>query len=131
MALVSYVVDRARDRRLRRLKIPAALKNRFVLVGADNSDRTKAEIEEAKRDLKPFISGSLYWTYIAFALEYIPAKLLVSGRRFFMQPPERCTNDCLVHALNYALGCPWFVEREQVVRLIQVNGTTARRRPSR
>ena len=39
--------------------------------------------------------------------------------RFFFEACKReNTNDCLIHALNYALGCPWFTTREQVVRLI-------------
>ena len=30
------------------------------------------------------------------------------------------TNDCLVHAVNFALRYPWFTNREQVVRLRRV-----------
>ena len=29
-------------------------------------------------------------------------------------------NDCLVHAVNFALRYPWFTDREQVVRLMQL-----------
>ena len=28
-------------------------------------------------------------------------------------------NDCLVHAVNFALRHPWFTDREQIVRLMQ------------
>jgi hypothetical protein len=31
---------------------------------------------------------------------------------------ERLFNDCLVHAVNFALRHPWFTCREQVVRLM-------------
>jgi hypothetical protein len=31
---------------------------------------------------------------------------------------ERLFNDCLVHAVNFALRHPWFACREQVVRLM-------------
>ena len=30
-------------------------------------------------------------------------------------------NDCLIHSVNFALRCPWFVAREQVVKLMASN----------
>ena len=52
-------------------------------------------------------------------LKYDPEMLSEEPRHFFINSNDRCTNDCLVHAVNFALRCKWFVAREQVVRLIQ------------
>ena len=38
---------------------------------------------------------------------------------WFVGPHDQSLNDCLVHALNYAVGFPYFVCREQLLRVVQ------------
>ena len=42
------------------LKMPHHWKSYYTLVGADNSDLTKEELEKLQQNAKPFISGPLY-----------------------------------------------------------------------
>jgi hypothetical protein len=56
------------------------------------------------------------WLYGRKPIEYAPEKL--AGAVFFFENEDKLSTDCLVHAVNYALRFPFFVSREQVVRLV-------------
>ena len=74
-----------------------------------------------RRDFKPFIEGFLYEK--ERTLVYDASMLKRSPRYFFIKGIGRENrNDCLVHTLNYALGCPWFIQREQVLRQMTKHG---------
>ena len=101
------------------IKAPKKFRNHYALAGADTGDKTIEQLEELQRKKEPFISGYLYKR---MDLKYDPSMLKEEPRHFFMQMNDECTHDCLVHAVNFALRCQWFVQREQVIRLIQARG---------
>lgn len=93
-------------------RLPASYLRYNVIAGADFSDATKDELVEMKADDK-MVSG---WFYGRKPLEYVPDKLFGPG--VFFEPDASLSTDCLVHAVNYALRFPFFVQREQVLRLM-------------
>jgi hypothetical protein len=100
------------------IDIPANQKTNYRLVGANNRDNTAEELEAIKMNHEPFIKGYLYKEKKLQELIYDPSMLINPDRYFFSYVKETCTNDCLVHSINYALQCPWFINREQVVKLM-------------
>ena len=65
--------------------------------------------------IKGWLYGRKTWR-----LEYALEKL--TEATFFFENESALNTDCLVHAVNYALRYPFFVSREQVVRLMALRG---------
>ena len=100
------------------LEIPKDYRRYNTLVGSNNNNKTAEEIKEEQKDLKKFSTGFFYGKKY-HKIEYVPDKL--SDSAFFFehaQDDNFITNDCLVHAVNFALRFPWFTCREQIERLI-------------
>jgi len=98
-----------------RFKIPGKYARYNVLAGADLADATMEEVEAMRSDRDASTTGWLYGRR-THRLEYAPEK--VAGATFFFDCDKTLSTDCLVHAVNYALRFPFFVAREQVVRLM-------------
>lgn len=81
-----------------------------VLAGAVCVNLSPEHIEFIEKNpeiKKQFLEGSLYSRQENQRAEYSPYKLLVKD--FFFEPLQKVyTNDCLVHAMNYALRYPFF-----------------------
>jgi hypothetical protein len=71
-------------------------------------------VEENKED---YTTGWLYGRRTR-VLRYNPKLITGNIGDYFHVENKAETNDCLVHAVNYALRCAFFVQREQVVRLM-------------
>ena len=84
------------------------------MAGADLADATIEDIERMKAS-GATTTGWLYGKRIS-KLEYAPEKL--AAATFFYENEDTLNTDCLVHAVNYALRHPYFVSREQIVRLM-------------
>ena len=83
-----------------------------AIPGSDLSNATKEDVDEMRANVKALTTG---WLYGRKPIEYAPEKL--SGAVFFFEGENKLNTDCLVHAVNYALRFPFFVQREQVMRL--------------
>ena len=118
MQIASFVPRWAFLNRMGKLSIPNKIKARAVLIGADNSMLTDAELRQEASDRDPYVEGFLYRRHRV--KQYKPELIQTSGI-FFELTLSHSTNDCLVHSINYALRCPWFVAREQVVALMARN----------
>jgi hypothetical protein len=94
-------------------KLPAGYLRYNVRPGADFSAATKEQVEQAQTDPK----ATTGWLYGRKSLEYVPEKLI--DAKFFFEYEGELNTDCLIHAVNYALRYPFFVQREQVIRLMQ------------
>jgi hypothetical protein len=71
-------------------------------------------------DNKVFTQGFLYRGYREQSFN--PDRCYDLNEYFFEQPTPmgKLLNDCLVHSINYALRFPYFVDREQVGRLVML-----------
>jgi hypothetical protein len=88
------------------------------MAGADLVDATEEDLERMRGNnmtTKGWLYGRKTWR-----LEYAPEKL--ADAIFFFENESALNTDCLVHAVNYALRYPFFVSREQVVRLMALRG---------
>ena len=83
-----------------------------AIPGSDLSNATKEDVDEMRANAKALTTG---WLYGRKPIEYAPEKL--SGAVFFFEGENKLNTDCLVHAVNYALRFPFFVQHEQVMRL--------------
>jgi hypothetical protein len=90
------------------------------LVGADYKTSKEEELEELKEQEAASFSTGFYYSkgyhHQVFQPEKQPKDR--SFLHYCLLPKERLFNDCLVHAVNFALRYPWFTCREQVVRLM-------------
>ena len=108
--IMSFITNKAKTL-TSSLKIPSRLSFLNALAGADPN---QPESEDPTKYLKGWLYSKKYRT-----LEYAPEKLTdVNRKHFFEHCQKVITNDCLVHAVNFALKYPWFVQREQVIRLV-------------
>jgi len=96
--------------------IPGRFMRYNTLPGADNTNMTLEDLQASKADSEKFVKGLLYGKKFSKEL-YAPNHLLDRSTIFHFNQ-ESTTNDCMVHAVNYALRYPWFVSREQVIRLM-------------
>jgi hypothetical protein len=108
---VSYLVDRASAERVD-LKIPADMSKFYKLFGAAPGNMTAEDRDELMEDHKPFSEGWLYNEKRLHQEKYDPSVLMNDKRIFFEGDKTALTNDCLIHALNYAIRWPWFTSRE-------------------
>ena len=115
MNISSFLAYEGYMKELAPMQIPTFAKRRACLIGADNSRRTEDELRLVRLHPEPFLTGFLYKRHQV--KQYDPA-IIASATHFFEPALNVSTNDCLVHAINYALRCPWFVAREQVVALM-------------
>jgi hypothetical protein len=98
--------------KLEKVPIPAQFLRYAVIPGSNFANTTKEEVKELRADEKFLTTG---WLYGRKPIEYAPEKL--ADATFFFECDDKLSTDCLVHAVNYALRFPFFVLREQVVRL--------------
>lgn len=89
------------------------------IAGANTRDLTEEEREIVQQHTENFTTGNLYKTRKALKLKYDPDT--VRDATWFAAYEPSLTNDCLVHAVNFALKCPFFVDRQQVIRLMMKN----------
>ena len=122
MLVVSYLAYRApRDGVFLRMSMDKL--DRYELVGAapeQMASMTEADLELLmEKDNKPYTVGWLY-NHSDFKVIQEDASILTLPGTFLVGcfDDEISTNDCVIHALNYALSHPWFTRREQVVRQI-------------
>lgn len=116
VAIMSHVVHECtkKKNKLSDIRLPSKYARYNVMAGADLAHATEVELKELKMSDKT-TSGWLYGRR-TWRLEYAPEKL--AGATFFFENESTLNTDCLVHAVNYALRFPFFVAREQVVRLM-------------
>ena len=98
----------------------------YTRVGADNQSKTREQIEELKSD-KAIVKATTghyynkaYRNYVGKGEDVKKCKAYLSTEHEF--PWIGCSknsNDCLVHAVNFALRLPWFTCREQFVELMR------------
>ena len=120
VAIMSYIADECATRRnkLSKVKLPAKYARYNVMAGADLADAKEEDLENMRTNdmtIKGWLYGRKTWR-----LEYAPEKL--TEATFFFENESALNTDCLVHAVNYALRYPFFVSREQVVRLMALRG---------
>lgn len=117
MRVMSYVTHRCFLDQYSKPKIPGKHARYNVLLGAKPKLSKEAEeyVEEVKED---YTTGWLYGRKTR-VLCYNPKLITGNISDYFHVENRKETNDCLVHAVNYALRCAFFVHREQVVRLMQ------------
>ena len=109
MLIVSYTVRYAQIHGLSKLSISNKHKHRAVLVGADDSEKTKEQLREERSEVRPFVEGFLYKRY----REKLYAPAMINEDATFFEPTlDDDRNDCLLHSINNALWCPWFVAWE-------------------
>lgn len=101
--------------------IPKKFGKFFTMVGADRSEMTVQErdlLAESPRMITGRLYGRRYYRHLeGDATQIVDQKFFTDT--FFAYPDiDENTNDCLVHAVNYALRYPLFTDREQLVRLI-------------
>ena len=104
----------------KRFDIPQKYLRYACLIAADRKITKEADLEELKREeADKFISG-FYYTKGFHYQRFEPEKVEIDQSFLHYSVPhsERLFNDCLVHAVNFALRHPWFTCREQVVRLM-------------
>jgi hypothetical protein len=101
------------------IKMPGKYFRYGCIAGCNTRSLTEEEREVVQQNRDAFTTGDLYKSRKAPKLEYNP-DMLRDANWFAMYEPS-LTNDCLVHAVNFALKCPFFVKREQVIRLMVRN----------
>jgi hypothetical protein len=94
------------------IRLPSKYARYNVMAGADLADANLSEVEELRAN-KLTTTG---WLYGRRPLVYDPEKL--TDAIFFFECESALNTDCLVHAVNYALRYPFFVSRDQVLRLM-------------
>jgi hypothetical protein len=97
--------------------LPSRYMRYNAIPGSDLSTATKEEVAEMRANETALTTG---WLYGRKPIEYAPEKLV--NATFFFEGEDKLTTDCLVHAVNYALRFPFFVQREQVMRLVGLRG---------
>ena len=115
--VISYLTYRAPKDKVK-LRIPNDLSKHYKLVGADPSDMTPEELQTLKENTATFTEGNLYDHSDFRVVDQEPTFLNNPRATFFEGNKTGYTNDCLVHALNFALKQPYFKSRDQVMRLI-------------
>ena len=115
--MISYLAYRAPIDKVR-LKMKKDMSSYFKYVGASPGLMNTEERELLMKNPEPFTVGWLYNHKDFRVITHDSSCLTVPGSTFFECCKREYTNDCLVHALNYALGHPWFTRREQIVRQI-------------
>ena len=109
MNISSFVVYEGYIKELEPMEIPSFAKRRACLIGSENSRKSEEELRLERLHPESFITGFLYKRHRI--KQYKPDLIQTSG--IFFEPAEDLnTNDCLVHSINYALRCPWFIARE-------------------
>ncbi len=100
--------------------IPQKFLRYACLVAADHRTTKEADLEELKKEeAEKFVSG-YYYTKGNHHQVFKPEQVRADRTFLHFKVPlqERLFNDCLVHAVNFALRHPCFTCREQVVRLM-------------
>jgi hypothetical protein len=92
---------------LDKVVIPSRYLRYAAIPGSDLGTATKEEVAEMRTDEISLTTG---WLYGRKPIEYAPEKL--SDAVFFFEGEKQLNTDCLVHAINYALRFPFFVQRE-------------------
>jgi hypothetical protein len=88
-------------------KLPSRYLRYNAIPGSDFANQSKEEVDEMRANEACLTTG---WLYGRKPLEYAPEKLFGAG--VFFEPESQLNTDCLVHAVNYALRFPFFVQRE-------------------
>jgi len=107
----------------RNFRIPRKYSAYYTRIGADRSKLSKEDIETAKNN--PECTGGrlyklrLYKHHAGNAATY-PHQRFFEDTFFPVQEINEETNDCLPHAVNFALRHPLFTHRQQLVRLMQL-----------
>jgi hypothetical protein len=78
-----------------------------AIPGSNLAAATKEEVAEMCADETALTTG---WLYGRKPIGYAPEKLFDAV--FFFEGEDKLGTDCLVHAVNYALRFPFFVQRE-------------------
>ena len=103
--------------KLKNTKIPGQLSKYNVLHGAKPNFRSKEEEEFYEENKDSFTVGQLY-SNRKKKYTYSPELIPNDCSTFFHMYNLAKTNDCLVHAINFALRCEFFTCREQVITLM-------------
>ena len=101
-----------KDGVLAEVGLPTKYLRYSAIPGSNLGELSKREVENMRADVTSLTTG---WLYGRKPIEYAPEKLVDAV--FFFEGEIKLNTDCLVHAVNYALRFPFFVQREQVMRL--------------
>ena len=115
IAIISYLCFKCKQKDIT-IHLPDKYKRYNVLTGADEDQIVAAAQDPELRKTENFLNQWLYSKQYR-KMEYKPEVLGTAV--WFYESSKLFGNDCLVHAVNYALRHPFFVHQEQVVRLMQ------------
>lgn len=129
MCILSHVTSCLVKRGITTIKFPKSIEKGCTLIGSDPSRLTLADMAKMEAENKtegPIMPDhNLHLTPLAQidALENLERMSTESRLQNFVHTYSSAGNrgyDCLPNALNYALRCPYFTQREQVVKLMAI-----------
>ena len=124
MAQLSRMI--AKDPSYDRFYIPKHYSKTVRLIGASRGSITHEQLREMQRNPKYRTEGPIYCQQMYQNCIAAPEKTLKEAMEkkeyFFPEDNNQLGYDCIPKTLNFALRCPFFTHREQVVRLINKAG---------
>jgi len=115
--VMSWVTHKCKEQKIVNPKIPGHYFRHNLLHGAKPNFRCKEEEEFVEENKDNFTVGQLY-SNRKKKYSYSPKSIPNDCGTFFHMYNLAKTNDCLVHAINFALRCEFFTCREQVITLM-------------